>query len=254
VSSLGKKLNTKKRLDFRMLEKGIETSLFLAKSRVLAGDVVVDDHRIDKPGFMVREDSVIRLKNEKFPYVSRGGLKLEEALRIWPGPVLDAVCIDVGASTGGFTDVLLRCGARQVFAVDVGYNQLAFSLRKDVRVVVCERTHIGRVTLGTFSPAPIIATVDVSFISLERVLPALILHLAVDAYLYLLIKPQFEVNARWVEKGGIVRSEQARVEARDRVLKCAQQLGFKLRGFSISPITGADGNVEYIAALKRELC
>lgn len=245
------KLNPKKRLDVIIYEKGIETSLLRAQSRILAGDVIVDDHRIDKPGHLVREDAVVRLKNVDLPYVSRGGLKLAAALKSWPGPILGAVCIDVGASTGGFTDVLLKQGAKQVFAVDVGYNQLAFSLRQDARVVVCERTHIGRVVVGTFSPEPSVATVDVSFISLERVLPSLILHLAADAYLYLLIKPQFEVDAKWVEKGGIVRNEQARVCARDRILKCAQQLGFKPRGFSESPITGADGNIEYIAAFER---
>ncbi len=248
---MANKLNPKKRLDLMIFEKGIEISLLRAKSRILAGDVIVDEHRIDKPGYLVREDAVIRLKNNNSPYVSRGGIKLEAAIKNWPGPIKGAVCVDVGASTGGFTDVLLKQGAQTVFAVDVGYNQLAFSLRQDPRVVVCERTHIGRVAVGTFNPVPTIAVVDVSFISLERVLPPLILHLAADAYLYLLIKPQFEVASNWVEKGGIVRNEQAREEARDRIIAFTKQIGFELRGHLESPITGADGNVEYIAAFWR---
>ena len=130
------KLNPKKRLDVIIYEKGIEISLLRAQSRILAGDVIVDDHRIDKPGHLVREDAVVRLKNVDLPYVSRGGLKLAAALKSWPGPILGAVCIDVGASTGGFTDVLLKQGAKQVFAVDVGYNQLAFSLLGDA--ILCK--------------------------------------------------------------------------------------------------------------------
>ncbi len=245
------KKKAKKRLDNAMVEKGIEFDIIKARARILSGEVIVDDHRIDKPGHLIRDDALIRFKKTDLLYVSRGGLKLEAAIKNWPGPIENAVCIDVGSSTGGFTDVLLKQGAKTVFAVDVGYNQLAFSLRKDPRVQVFERTHIARVPVGTFSPPPTIAVVDVSFISLESVLPKLLLHLFENAYIYILIKPQFEVEKKLIEKGGIVCNLEARVESRDRILNFTKNLGFELLGFSESPITGADGNVEYIAAFQR---
>jgi 23S rRNA (cytidine1920-2'-O)/16S rRNA (cytidine1409-2'-O)-methyltransferase len=242
---------SKKRIDLLLVDLGLETTRARAQARILAGDVVVDDHRIDKPGQLVAEDAAVRVKSNSNPFVSRGGIKLEAAIEQWPAPVEGAVCIDVGASTGGFTDVLLKRGAKSVFAVDVGYGQLAYALRQDPRVVVMERTHIVNTPLGTFVPVPTIAVVDVSFISLLRVLPGLGQHLAEKAFLYTLIKPQFEVGPERVEKGGIVRNVAAREEARDKVIVCAKSLGWTLVGVSESPIQGADGNVEYIAAFQK---
>jgi len=242
----------KQRLDVLMVEKGLEKSRAKAQARILAGDVVVGDHRVDKPGYLVSKDAPIRFKNQSLPYVSRGGLKLKAAIEHWPSPIENAICIDVGASTGGFTDVLLKAGAKKVFAVDVGHNQLAYSLRQDSRVVVCEKTHIVHVPVGTFEPKPFIAVVDVSFISLEKVLPKLILHLAKNAFVYLLIKPQFEVGPDFIEKGGIVRDQLVREKSRDKILDKAKDLSLKLLGCCESPITGTEGNVEYIAAFKWE--
>ena len=240
----------KKRLDLILVERGLEETRSRAQARIMAGDVVVGEHRADKPGQLVAEDAPIRLKSNSIPYVSRGGLKLEAALKAWPTPVQGAICIDVGASTGGFTDVLLKNGAACVYAVDVGRNQLAYSLRQDPRVRVYEKTHILRVEPGTFEPKPNIAVVDVSFISLTKVLPVLEQHLQKPAWIYALIKPQFEVGPRHVEKGGIVRDMSAREAARDNILTLGESLGFKLIGWQESPIQGTDGNVEYLACFK----
>lgn len=240
----------KKRLDVLIVEKGLAESRTKAQARILAGEVVVDDHRVDKPGQMVKETVAIRFKGNAIPYVSRGGLKLEDAIKRWPGSIKDAVCLDVGSSTGGFTDVLLQAGAKQVFAVDVGTNQLAYALRQDPRVVVFEKTHIVHAPVGKFEPKPTIVVVDVSFISLERVLPAILQHLGATAQLYLLIKPQFEVGAANIAKGGIVKDVAIREQARDRILNKAQELGLKLLGCHESPITGTEGNVEYIASFE----
>lgn len=242
---------SKKRLDVTLVERGLETTRARAQARVLAGDVVVDDHRADKPGHLVSADAQIRFKANSSPFVSRGGIKLEAALTSWPIAIEGAICLDVGASTGGFTDVLLKRGAQKVYALDVGYNQLAYSLRQDPRVAVMERTHIANLKAGTLEPRPSVVVADVSFISLLRVLPALSQHLTEHASMMLLIKPQFEVGPERVEKGGIVRDAKAREEARSKVIACAESLGWTLVGTSESPIQGADGNVEFLAAFRK---
>lgn len=238
----------KERLDVLLVERGLCESRTKAQARILAGEVVVDDQRVDKAGTKVPGDAEIRLKGKGIPWVSRGGLKLEGALSRWPWPLDGVVAVDVGASTGGFTDVLLSRGARRVYAVDVGYGQLAWKLQQDERVVNMERTHIGKLERGALDPAPAAAVIDVSFISLDRVLPALDPHLQRPARVWALIKPQFEVGKGHVGKGGIVRDVVAREAARDRVLGGAQALGWAVLGWAESPITGTDGNVEYVAA------
>jgi len=231
-----------------LVERGLVESRAKAAARIMAGEVVVDDQRVDKPGTKVSADAAIRLKGEAQPWVSRGGLKLEGALARWPTEVSGAVCVDVGASTGGFTHVLLESGAARVYAIDVGYGQLHWSLRTDARVVNMERTHIKSLEKGALSPAPTIAVVDVSFISLTLVLPALVPHLAEGARVYALIKPQFEVGRAHVGKGGIVRDDAARDDAIARVLARAEEVSLVLVGIDESPIRGADGNIEKIAA------
>ncbi len=243
-------MKPKKRLDLVLVERGLENSRSRAQARILAGDVIVGDHRVDKAGHLVGESDTIRLKDNSLPYVSRGGLKLEAALKAWPTQVQDKICIDIGASTGGFTDVLLQSGAKSVYAVDVGTHQLAYSLRQDPRVRVFEQTHILKVPVGTFDPKPSIAVMDVSFISLERVLPAVLKHLEHPATIYTLIKPQFEVGPGFIEKGGIVKNQAAREAARDKILKLAEGLGLKIIGHQESPIQGTDGNVEYLACMQ----
>ncbi len=241
----------KQRLDLLMVERGLCETQQNAQAQIVCGDVVVGDHRMDKPGTLVANDVEIRIKGIDMPYVSRGGFKLAKAIELWPTPITNAVCIDVGASTGGFTDVLLQNGAQKVYAVDVGYGQIDWKLRQDPRVANFERTHIVKVPVGTFDPAPSIAVIDVSFISLTSVLPAVLPHLTAEATLYVLIKPQFEARREQVEQGGMINDPAVRLETVQRVIACAESLGLILRGYTESPITGTDGNVEYIAALKK---
>jgi 23S rRNA (cytidine1920-2'-O)/16S rRNA (cytidine1409-2'-O)-methyltransferase len=245
----------RERLDVLLVTRGLADSRARAQARILAGDVVVDDHRVDKPGTQVAVDAVIRLKGEGLRWVSRGGLKLDKALEAWPlVDVKGAVCVDVGASTGGFTDVLLQRGAARVFAVDVGRGQLHEKLRQDPRVTSLEKTHIKTLARGALDPAPRVAVVDVSFISLQQVLPALVPHLAPTAELVTLVKPQFEVGKDKVGKGGIVRDEAARAKAVDDVVATAVSLGLTHAGTITSPIEGADGNVEFLCWFRRDAC
>ncbi|HEY1097709.1 MAG TPA: TlyA family RNA methyltransferase [Myxococcota bacterium] len=240
----------RERLDVLLVERGLVESRARATARVLAGDVVVDDHRVDKPGTKVPTHAVIRLKGDGLKWASRGGLKMVGAFETWPDVVervaAGAVCVDVGASTGGFTDVLLQHGAKQVFAIDVGWGQLHEKLRQDPRVINMERTHIGKLEVGTLSPAPTVAVIDVSFISLRQVLPALVPHLAPGAAIVALIKPQFEVGKDAIGKGGIVRDDDARAKSVAAVVAAAEQVGLVHEGTVPSPITGTDGNVEYL--------
>jgi 23S rRNA (cytidine1920-2'-O)/16S rRNA (cytidine1409-2'-O)-methyltransferase len=231
-----------------MVERGLASSRARAAAYILAGDVVVNDQRVDKAGSSVAADAVIRLKGDGLRWVSRGGTKLEAALAQWSLPLEGAVAVDVGASTGGFTDVLLQHGVREVFAVDVGRGQLHERLRQDVRVHNLEQTHIGKLPIGTLTPAPTIAVMDVSFISLRLVLPMVIPHLAKPHHLVALIKPQFEAGRDAVGKGGIVRDAAVRQRCVDGVLAAALELGLRSLGIIPSPITGADGNVEFLAA------
>ena len=220
----------KERLDVLVVTRGLAATRSKAQARILAGEVVVDEHLVDKPGTKVSSEAEIRLKSgvaEKEQWVGRGALKLLGALDAWNLPVDGAVCVDVGASTGGFTEVLLARGATQVFAVDVGHNQLAWKLRQDPRVVNLEKHHITKMDVGTLNPAPTIAVIDVSFISLDLVLPALKPHLSSHgADLVALIKPQFEVGRGAVGKGGIVRDEAVRDAAIARVLANATTAGY----------------------------
>ena len=244
----------KERVDVLLVERGLVESRARAHARIMAGDVIVDDRRVDKPGEKVSRNAEIRLKGEDMPWVSRGGLKLDAALGWFAVDVAGLVCLDVGASTGGFSDVLLARGADKVYAVDVGYGQLAHKIRSDPRVVVMERMHIGKLPSGALDPAPSVGVVDVSFISLTQVLPALIQHLRRPARVVVLIKPQFEVGKDNVGKGGIVRDDKLRAAAVERVIASALSLGLRLIGDGVkeSPVTGADGNVEYLAAFTLE--
>jgi 23S rRNA (cytidine1920-2'-O)/16S rRNA (cytidine1409-2'-O)-methyltransferase len=241
----------KRRLDQLLVERGLCDSRSRAQARILAGDVVVNDHRVDKAGTKIAVDAEIRLKGSGLAYVSRGGLKLERALDHFGVSPDGRVCVDVGASTGGFTDLLLQRGAVRVYAVDVGYGQLAWKLQQDERVVNLERTHIAKLEAGSLSPAPDLAVIDVSFISLRRVLDPLLLHLEEKADILALIKPQFEVGREHVGKGGIVRDEDARQRCVDDVITHAEKLGLRSLGVTESPITGADGNVEFLTHLAR---
>ncbi len=236
----------KVRLDQLLLERGLVRSRERAKALILAGEVWVAGKRIDKAGTKVDPEAPVELKSSDFPYVSRGGLKLEAALHTFKIVLIDKIAMDVGASTGGFTDCLLQHGAKKVYAIDVGYGLLDWKLRQDKRVIAIERQNI-RYLPKEAIPEPIdIATIDVSFISLKKVIPKVMEFLRERAELIALIKPQFEVGKGQVGKGGIVRDEAKRRQVVEDIKAFCQELGFQVKGVIPSPILGAKGNQEYL--------
>lgn len=241
------------RLDQLLVERGLASSREKARALVLAGQVVVGEHRISKPGARVDPALPLRLKGEVNPYVSRGGLKLAAALAEFGIDPTGRTCVDVGASTGGFTDCLLQAGARKVYAVDVGYGQLAWTLQQDPRVVALERENV-RYLPRERIPEPVdLVVVDASFISLGIVLPKVWELLEPGGEAVVLVKPQFEVGRGQVGKGGVVRDAAQRRAALDTVLDSARSIGFAVVGDLESPVPGAKkGNVEYLAHLRRD--
>jgi 23S rRNA (cytidine1920-2'-O)/16S rRNA (cytidine1409-2'-O)-methyltransferase len=256
----------KERLDKILVSKGLVKSREIAKALVIEGKVFVDGKKITKSGTSVSETSDIYLKEGELPYVSRGGLKLEAAINFFNIDVNNKIIMDVGSSTGGFTDCLLKKGATKVYCIDVGYGQLAWSLRKDPRVVVMERTNIRYLTdivksqkskvkspeLEDLIKSNIdMATADVSFISLTKVIPAVLEFLKEESEVLALVKPQFEVGKGEVGKGGIVREEEKRLRAVKGVQEDLEKLGLKTIGLFQSPITGQKGNIEFFLYMKR---
>jgi len=246
----GKK--SKIRLDRLLVERGLVESRERGQALILAGQVLANCQKVEKAGSLVPGDADLRILGDQMPYVSRGGLKLEKALAEFTLEVKEKICLDVGASTGGFTDCLLQYGAKKVFAVDVGYGQMAWKIRQDPRVVVIERTNIREIDPALIPEKADIVVIDVSFISLEKVIPPVLRFLNPGAGIVALIKPQFEVGKGQVGKGGIVRDEDARSAAVEKIRTAFQSAGLDIRGVIPSPITGQDGNVEYlIYAIKR---
>lgn len=241
----------KTRLDQLVFDRGLTESRERAKTSVMAGLVYVNGQKSDKPGAAVSEDAVIELRGSALPYVSRGGLKLEKALKVFELDPGGLICIDCGASTGGFTDVLLKNGAAKVYAVDVGYGQLAWSLRTDSRVVSMERTNIRYVSSDMLGEAPQLAVMDLSFISLKLVLPVVRDLLTEDGSLICLIKPQFEAGKEKVGKKGVVRDSTVHLEVLSSFMDYAPGFGFTVMGLSYSPIKGPEGNIEYLALLRK---
>ncbi len=238
---------SKVRLDRLLAERGLVESRARAEALILAGRVEVDGVRAEKPGTPVSETADLRVESPPYPWVSRGGVKLDAALTVFGIDPPSRVCLDVGASTGGFTDVLLSRGAQRVYAVDVGYGQLHARLRSDPRVVLRERVN-ARFLSAEHVPEPVsLAVVDVSFISLALILPSVLPLLEEGAAVVVLIKPQFESHRGEVGKGGIVRDEKVRLRAIERVRRAAFELGFS--GFRAieSALPGAEGNIEYVA-------
>ena len=243
-------MSTKLRLDKLMVERGLAPSREKAQALIMAGQVVVGDHAAEKAGQQVLPDVEIRIKGEVLPYVSRGGLKLERGLDAFAITAEGRIALDVGASTGGFTDCLLQRGAARVYAVDVGYGQLAWKLREDPRVVVLEKTNIRHLHPEQLDPPPDLAVIDASFISLSLVLPPTLALLQRPAEVVALVKPQFEVGKGAVGKGGIVRDPKLHDEVLHRMEAPAADLGAELLGICDSPITGADGNREFLMGLR----
>ena len=241
---------SKIRLDQRVFDLGLAESREKAKALIMAGSVYVDGQKQTKPGVTVTDTADVQVKGGKLPYVSRGGLKLEKALDFFAIDPAGYTCVDCGASTGGFTDCLLQRGAKHVFAVDVGYGQLAWSLRNDERVTVMERVNARNLTPDMF-PGPFeMAVMDMSFISLRLVLPAVKSLLIEDGgQVVCLVKPQFEAGREKVGKKGVVRDPAVHREVLERFVEDAAVMGFSLRGMTFSPVRGPEGNIEYLAWL-----
>ncbi|MDO4260526.1 MAG: TlyA family RNA methyltransferase [Eubacteriales bacterium] len=240
----------KTRLDVLMTERGLAESREKAKAIIMSGNVFVDGQREDKAGASFSEKAVIEVKGTPLKYVSRGGLKLEKAMSHFDVSLTDRVCMDVGASTGGFTDCMLQNGARKVYAVDVGNGQLAWKLRQDERVVCMEKTNIRYVTPEQIGEPVEFASIDVAFISLTKVLEPVKALLSPDGQVVALIKPQFEAGREQVGKKGVVRDRAVHLQVIERVLAYAKELGFTVENLEFSPIKGPEGNIEYLAHLK----
>lgn len=242
----------KKRLDVALVERGLVDTRARAKAVIMAGTVYVAGERVDKAGALVKDDAEIVLKGETLKYVSRGGFKLEAALDAFGVDAAGKTAVDVGSSTGGFTDCLLQRGASKVYAIDAGRGQLDWKLRNDPRVVSMEKFNARYLKPEDIGGEPVgIVVIDVSFISLTKIIPPAAGVLAPGGVLVALIKPQFEVGKGEVGKGGIVRDEAKRKEVVDKITAFASGLGLEVRGVIESPITGADGNVEYLICAEK---
>ena len=239
----------KQRLDVALVERGLMESRQKAQATIMSGLVYVNGQRSDKPGAAVALDAVIEVRGNPLRYVSRGGLKLEKAMASFPISLKGAVCADIGASTGGFTDCMLQNGADKVYAVDVGYGQLAWKLRSDERVVCLERTNARYLSREQIPEALDFASVDVSFISLKLILPPLRALLKESGEAVCLVKPQFEAGREKVGKKGVVRDAAIHREVLEQFLVHAAESGFSVRGLTWSPIRGPEGNIEYLGYL-----
>ncbi|EFR44019.1 TlyA family RNA methyltransferase [Streptococcus pseudoporcinus] len=244
----------KERVDVLAYRQGLFDTREQAKRGVMAGLVVavLNGQRYDKPGEKIDETTELKLKGEKLKYVSRGGLKLEKALKVFAISVVDRITIDIGASTGGFTDVMLQAGAQLVYAVDVGTNQLVWKLRQDPRVRSMEQYNFRYAQLADFQEGqPTFASIDVSFISLSLILPALHDILADSGHVVALIKPQFEAGRDWVGKNGIVKDKNVHQKVIQEVIAFATKFGFIVKGLDYSPIQGGHGNIEFLIHLQK---
>ncbi len=244
-------MTKKERLDTILVQKGIYSSKEKAQAAVMAGLVFVEGRRAEKPGEKMNEDIAIETKGEAIPYVSRGGLKLEKALHTFHLSMEKKVCLDVGASTGGFTDCLLKHGAKKVYAVDVGYGQLDWGLRNDSRVVVMERVNVRYIQPADFEDKLDLAVIDVSFISLKKVLEPVFSVLDSAAEAIALIKPQFEVGKKLVGKKGVVKDPEIHRACLEDLAIFFTSIGLVMKNITFSPITGPQGNIEYLAHLVR---
>ena len=244
--------NVKKRLDVLLVERGLADSRQRAQAVIMSGQVYVKDQKVDKAGTQVEEEAPIEVRGQTLAYVSRGGLKLEKAMQTWPIALTGAICGDIGASTGGFTDCMLQNGAVKVYAVDVGYGQLAWSLRSDERVVCLERTNARYLTHEQVPDELDFASVDVSFISLKLILPALRGLLKEDGQVVCLVKPQFEAGREKVGKKGVVRDPAVHLEVLEHFLGHAKEAGFTVKGMTFSPLRGPEGNIEYLGWLSAQ--
>lgn len=241
----------KTRLDVLLVERGLQETRKKAQATIMSGLVFVRGQRVDKPGTAVPSDAEIEVRGNALKYVSRGGLKLEKAMATFPIDLTGTTCGDIGASTGGFTDCMLQNGASKVYAVDVGYGQLAWKLREDPRVVCLERTNARYLTHEQVPEELDFASVDVSFISLKLILPPLCALLKDGGHAACLVKPQFEAGREKVGKKGVVRDPDVHLEVLEHFLEHAKESGFTVLGITYSPIRGPEGNIEYLGYLEK---
>ena len=241
----------KTRLDVLLVERGLQETRQKAQATIMSGLVYVAGQKVDKPGTAVLNDAPIEVRGNALKYVSRGGLKLEKAMATFPIDLTDNICADIGASTGGFTDCMLQNGASKVYAVDVGYGQLAWKLRSDERVVCMERTNARYLTHEQIPDELDFASVDVSFISLKLILPPLCGLLKDGGHVSCLVKPQFEAGREKVGKKGVVRDPAVHLEVLENFLVHAKESGFTVLGLTFSPIRGPEGNIEYLGYLEK---
>ena len=242
----------KERLDTLLVEKQIFESRERAKRMIMAGKILVDEKRIDKAGTLINRDAIIRIIGEDIPFVSRGGLKLQKSIEAFNIELNGLIAADIGASTGGFTDCMLQNGAIKVYAIDVGYGQLAWKLRQDNRVVNMERINIRYVTREMIADELDFASIDVAFISLTLVLPVVYELLGSNGSIVSLIKPQFEAGRDKVGKHGVVKDKQVHLDVVERIMDFAINTGFNVRGLTYSPIKGPEGNIEYLSYFTKD--
>lgn len=241
----------KKRIDVLLFERGLAPSREKARTLIMAGSVYVNNQKFDKPGDTVSDDAEIEVRGSTLKYVSRGGLKLEKAMQLFPIDLNGKICMDIGASTGGFTDCMLQNGAQKVYSVDVGYGQLAWQLRQDPRVVNLERTNARYLTREQVPEEIDFFSVDVSFISLRIILPAVRPLLMDGGQAVCLIKPQFEAGREKVGKKGVVRDRAVHEEVVETICRFALENGYSVLGLTFSPVKGPEGNIEYLVYLEK---
>ena len=239
------------RLDVALVDGGFAESREKAKALIMAGIVYVNNQKSDKAGNTVKPDDIIEVRGETLKYVSRGGLKLEKAVNVFDFTLNDKICADIGASTGGFTDCMLQNGAKKVYAIDVGYGQLAWKLRTDERVINLERTNFRYVTKNKIPEDLDFASVDVSFISLSMILPVLRTLLKSDGEAVCLIKPQFEAGKENVGKKGVVRDKNVHISVIEKIIDLIITNNFTLLGLDFSPVKGPEGNIEYLCHIRK---
>lgn len=242
----------KKRLDAVVVDLGFAETRSKASAIIMSGEIFVNGQKETKAGYAVKDTDKIEFKGKKMPFVSRGGYKLEKAMKTFPITLENCICMDIGASTGGFTDCMLQCGASKVYAIDVGYGQLAWKLRTDDRVVNLERTNFRYLTKETVTDEIDFASIDVSFISLKKILPVLFDFLKDNGKAVALIKPQFEAGKDKVGKKGVVRDINTHKEVIGGIVDFAFETGFSVLGLDFSPIRGPEGNIEYLIYLSKD--
>lgn len=243
----------KERLDVLLVQKGFFDSREKARASIMAGEIFIDENRVDKCGEKVKESSNIEFRGQKLPYVSRGGLKLEKAVNNFNIDLKEKTCLDIGASTGGFTDCMLQNGSRKVFAIDVGYGQFAWKLRIDPRVVCMERTNVRYVNPEDLGELGDFASIDVSFISLELVMPVVMKLLKDNGEIMALIKPQFEAGRGKVGKKGVVRESSTHKEVINKIVNFAENNNLNILSLDYSPIKGPEGNIEYLIYVTKDV-